>query len=194
MKAMHRLMMLSATYQQSSVAPEKTLAADPANELFGRFNRQRLEAEAIRDSLLTSAGKLDLREGGKSARELTMPRRTLYLTTIRSERSDYRALFDAADASAIVEKRITSTVAPQALFLLNNNFTLDQVKALTERMNREAESKPEARIDWLYENLFGRPASAQEQKLALRFIDKTPESWEAYTQVLLASNEFVYID
>jgi hypothetical protein len=193
-KAMHRLIMLSATYQQSSIASEKTLAADPANELFGRFNRQRLEAEAIRDSLLVTAGKLDTREGGKSARELTMPRRTLYLTTIRSERSDYRALFDAADASAIVEKRITSTVAPQALFLLNNNFTLEQVKALTERMDREAPPKSEARIEWLYENLFGRPPLKQEQKLALQFVDSTPESWQAYAQALLASNEFVYVD
>lgn len=193
-KTMHRLMMLSATYQQSSIVNEKTMAADPANELFGRFNRQRLEAEAIRDSLLASGGNLDLRSGGKSARELTMPRRTLYLTTIRSERSDYRALFDAADASAIVEKRITSTVAPQALFLLNNNFTLGQVKAVTERMNREASAKSEARIDWLYEHLFGRPASEEERKLALRFVDATPESWEAYTQALLSSNEFVYVD
>lgn len=186
--------MLSATYQQSTIAAEKTLAADPANELFGRMNRQRLEAEAIRDSLLATAGKLDLRETGKSARELTMPRRTLYLTTIRSERSDYRALFDAADASSIAEKRITSTVAPQALFLLNNNFTLEQVKALTERMNREASPRPESRIVWLYENLFGRPPSAQEEKIALKFIDNTPESWQAYAQALLASNEFVYID
>jgi hypothetical protein len=193
-KAMHRLIMLSATYQQSSIAPEKTLAADPANELFGRFNRQRLEAEAIRDSLLAVAGKLDLREGGKSARELAMPRRTLYLTTIRSERSDYRALFDAADASAIVEKRITSTVAPQALFLLNNNFALDQVNALTERMNSQAGAKSDARIDWLYETLFGRHASLREKSLALKFIDSTAESWEAYVQALLASNEFVYID
>jgi hypothetical protein len=193
-KAMHRLIMLSATYQQSSIASEKALAADPANELFGRFNRQRLEAEAIRDSLLAAAGKLDLREGGKSARELAMQRRTIYLTTIRSERSDYRALFDAADASAIVEKRITSTVAPQALFLLNNNFALDQVKALTERMNREAPLRPEARIEWLYENLFGRPATKQEKKIALKFVDNTSESWEAYAQALLASNEFVYID
>jgi hypothetical protein len=193
-KAMHRLMMLSATYQQSSIPPAKTFAADPANELFGRMNRQRLEAEAIRDTLLATAGKLDLRNGGKSARELNMPRRTIYLTTIRSERSDYRALFDAADASAIVEKRITSTVAPQALFLLNNNFTLEQVKALTERMNREAPAEPERRVDWLYENLFGRPASKQEEKIARQFVDTTPESWEAYAQALLASNEFVYID
>jgi hypothetical protein len=193
-KAMHRLIMLSAAYQQSSIAPEKTLAADPANELFGRFNRQRLEAEAIRDSLLAAAGKLDLREGGKSARELTMQRRTLYLTTIRSERSDYRALFDAADASAIVEKRITSTVAPQALFLLNNAFALEQVKALMERMNHEAPARTETRVEWLYETLFGRPATKQEQKLAAKFLDNSPESWDAYAQALLASNEFVYID
>ena len=87
-----------------------------------------------------------------------------------------------------------STVAPQALFLLNNNFTLDQIKGLTERMNCLASAKIEARVDWLYENLFGRPASSREKKLALKFIDNTPESWEAYVQALLASNEFVYID
>jgi hypothetical protein len=194
MKAMHRLLMLSATYQQSSICSEKTLAADPANEFFGRMNRQRLEAEAIRDSLLAAAGKLDLRAGGKSARELNMPRRTLYLTTIRSERSDYRALFDAADASSIVEKRITSTVAPQALFLLNNTFTLEQLEGLTARLKREAPTKPEARVNWLHETLLARPASAREVELAMKFVDDTPESWQAYAQALLASNEFVYID
>ncbi|HUS37437.1 MAG TPA: DUF1553 domain-containing protein, partial [Verrucomicrobiae bacterium] len=193
-KAMHRLMMLSATYQQSSICSEQTLAADPANELLGRMSRQRLEAEAIRDSLLAASGKLDLRNGGKSARELNMPRRTLYLTTIRSERSDYRALFDAADATAIVEKRITSTVAPQALFLLNSAFTIEQVEALTARLNREAPPKREARINWLHQTLLGRPASKREVQLGLKFIDDSPKSWTAYAQALLASNEFVYVD
>ena len=190
-KAMHRLMMLSAAYQQSTIPAPKTLAADPENQLLGRANRRRLEAEELRDSLLAAADRLDLRLGGKSNRDLNVPRRTLYLMTIRSERSDYRSLFDAPDASSIVEKRITSTVAPQALFLLNNQFGLDQVKRLSERVLRET---PNARVDWLYANLFNRPPTKSERERIQKFVNETPESWEALTQVLIASNEFAYID
>jgi hypothetical protein len=193
-KAMHRLLMLSAAYQQSSIPSPQTQAADPENLLLGRANRRRLEAEELRDSLLTAANRLDLTIGGKSNRDLNVPRRTLYLMTIRSERSDYRALFDAPDASAIVEKRITSTVAPQALFLLNNPFALEQVKRVSERLLRDAPADAEGRVQWLYKHLFGRAATPNERDRIRKFADESPESWERIAQVLLASNEFVYID
>jgi len=77
------------------------------------MNRRRLEAEALRDSLLAVAGKLDPAMGGKAVSDLNLPRRSLYLMTIRSDRNNYRALFDAADPAAIVERRNESTVAPQ---------------------------------------------------------------------------------
>src|SRR4029077_7373668 len=100
----------------------RTLKADPDNRLFGRMNRRRLEAEAIRDNLLATAGRLQCTLGGPATRDFTAPRRTLYLLTVRSDRSGFRPLFDVADSTALVDTRTVSTVAPQALFLLNNPF------------------------------------------------------------------------
>src|SRR5262249_35195403 len=105
-KKMHRAIMLSAAYGQSSEADEKTRKADPDNRLFGRMNGRRLEAEAIRDSLLAVAGRLDARRRGPAVRDFSSPRRTLYLMTIRSDRSGFRPLFDVADSTAPVEKRL----------------------------------------------------------------------------------------
>ena len=123
-KQMHRDIMLSSAYQQSSNPAPATGAADPGNQLFGRMNRRRLEAEAIRDSLLAVSGQLDRTMGGPAVRDFANTRRTLYLMTIRSDRSSFGPLFDAADSTAIVDKRTVSTVAPQALFLLNNPFVI----------------------------------------------------------------------
>src|SRR5262249_10518877 len=97
-KALHRLIMLSATYQQSSLASAETVKADPDNRLFGRMARRRLESEAIRDALLAVGGRLDTTMGGPSVRDFAAPRRTVYLMTIRSDRSSFGPLFDAADA------------------------------------------------------------------------------------------------
>ena len=96
---MHRLIMLSAAYQQSSRAGADALARDPDNRLFGRMNRRRLEAEAIRDSLLAVAGRLDATRGGPAFTDLAVPRRTLYLMSARTgaNTSDFGRLFDRAD-------------------------------------------------------------------------------------------------
>src|SRR5437763_15978962 len=99
---MHRAVLRSSTYQQSSRPGPATLNADPGNRLFGRMNRRRLEAEALRDALLAVAGRLDPAMGGPAYRDLATPRRTLYLMTIRSDRSSFGPLFDAADSTAIV--------------------------------------------------------------------------------------------
>ncbi len=206
-KAMHRAIMLSATYQQSSVPEPATLKADPDNLLFGHMSRRRLESEALRDSLLEVAGKLDPAMGGPSIRDLNINRRTLYVTTVRSDRATYQFLFDAADPNAIVEKRIDSTVAPQALFLLNHPFALDQTKALAQRVLKEASGNDKARIEWLYRSLYGRPASRREIEIGLRALARTggrtktnektksiEAAWEEYCQVLVCANEFIYVD
>src|SRR6185369_14003803 len=108
----------------------QTMKADPENRLFGRMNRLRLEAEAVRDTLLAASGKLDTSMGGMAIRDFNTNRRTLYVMTIRSDRSGYAPLFDTADPTAIVDRRVVSTVAPQALFLMNHPFVIDQTKAL----------------------------------------------------------------
>src|SRR5262249_30787329 len=96
LKALHRTIMLSAVYQQGSSAEDATLKADPDNRLLSRMNRRRLEAEAIRDSLLAVSGRLDRTPGGPASQDFNMTRRTLYFMTIRSDRTSFRELFDAA--------------------------------------------------------------------------------------------------
>ncbi|MBU6402705.1 MAG: DUF1553 domain-containing protein, partial [Verrucomicrobia bacterium] len=206
-KAMHRAIMLSATYQQSSIPDAANLRADPENQLFGRMNRQRLEAEAIRDSLLAAAGDLDLSLRGPALRELDNHRRTLYLMTIRSDRSNYRMLFDAADPVGVAEARLNTTVAPQALFLLNNPFVLDQVKRLAAAAQTAGPAQDRTRIGWLYERLYGRPPKGREIAIGLQALRHARQSagargqgiatalaWEAYCQVLVCANEFIYVD
>jgi hypothetical protein len=193
-KAMQKMIMLSAAYQQSSVPDDRTLAGDPDNELFGRMNRQRLEAEPFRDALLAISGSLDKTMGGPAFRELNVPRRTLYLMTIRSDRSNFRMLFDAADPTGIVDQRNDSTVAPQALFLMNNPFVLDRAKALADRVMNEGPPDDRARIDWLYCLLYSRPTTDRETEIGMSVIRAGGESWQRYCQVLLCANEFVYVD
>jgi hypothetical protein len=201
LKALHREIMLSAVYRQSSVAPEETVKADPDNRLWGRMNRQRLEAEAIRDSLLAVAGRLDRTLGGKATQDFNTNRRTLYFMTIRSDRTSFRELFDAADPTAIIDKRTVSTVAPQALFLLNHPFALAQAKALADRVLREAPANDAGKIGRLYVLLFGRPPGEQELHIGLTLLAGSAaqprpreKAWEEYCQVLLCTNEFIYVD
>jgi uncharacterized protein DUF1553 len=197
--------MLSATYQQSSFPDPETAKADPENKWFDRMNRQRLDAESLRDSTLAVTGSLDPAFGGPAIRDLNNNRRTLYLMTIRSDRSNYRALFDAADPNAIVEQRIVSTVAPQALFLLNHPFELSQIKLLAGRVIQLSKTSDAQKLEWLYERLYGRSPSRKEIEFGREVLAHARESepdkikaeelaWQQYCQVLLCANEFVYVD
>jgi cytochrome c553 len=192
-KAMHRRMMLSATYQQS--CDNEKSNADPENRLLNRMNRRRLEAEAVRDGLLAVAGRLDMKMGGLGVRDFNAPRRTVYLMTIRSDRSGFGPLFDVADSTAPVDKRTVSTVAPQALFLMNHPFILEQRKALAKRVVAEGKDERE-RIERAYALLYGRPPVEVEVKIGLDFLAKGggEKAWEEYCQVLLCANEFIYVD
>ncbi len=197
-KAMHRLIMNSAAYQSqcSVISNQLSVAGDPANELFSRFNRRRLTAEELRDALLFVSGQIDFTMGGPSINDLATKRRTLYVMTIRSDKSNYRSLFDAPDAQTIAEKRIDSTVAPQALFLMNSPFVLKQAGALADRVLKR-EGDDAARVRWLYELLYSREPSAREWEIGSRVTstesDRTA-AWTRYCQVLLCANEFIYVD
>jgi cytochrome c553 len=195
-KRLHRTILLSATYQQTSEPDPASLAADPDNRLFGRMNRRRLEAEAMRDGLLAVSGRLDLRQGGPAVREFASPRRTLYLMTVRSDRSGFGPLFDSADPTAPVSKRTLSTVAPQALFLLNNPFVLEAARGLARRVQTEA-TEQTSRIERAYALLYGRPPSEEEIRIGLDLLERSggdERAWQEYCQVLLCANEFVYVD
>jgi hypothetical protein len=205
MKALHRTIMLSAAYQQSSVQDPEMLRRDPDNRWFGRINRRRLEAEELRDSLLATAGRLHLTMGGRATRDFQQPRRSLYLMTVRSDRSSFRELFDAADPTAITDKRVVSTVAPQALFLLNHPFVLEQAGALVKRVAIEGGNDSTARLTRLYLLLFGRPPDGREVSFAMTFLNHASHgvesvqcnadaAWLQYCQALLCANEFVYVD
>ena len=167
-------------------------------------SRVRLEAESLRDALLSVTGRLDRKLRGPAVPDLSNPRRTLYISTVRSDRSNFRSLFDGADPTSIVEKRTEATVAPQSLFLLNHPFALAQVKALAERVSRQPGDEA-ARIAWLYGLLYGRPPVEREVKLGLAVLARDREAaagagpsperaWEPYVQVLLLANEFMYLD
>ena len=207
-KAMHRLMMNSAAYQRTS----KYDSTDPDNVLLARMNRRRLQAEEIRDALLSIAGQLDSTMHGPSINDLNSKRRTLYVMTIRSDRSNYRTLFDAPDAQTMAEKRIDSTVAPQALFLLNSPFALAQANALAARVMKRGTPDSE-KIRWLYRLLYGREPNSRELEVGLRAVARREEfpqslpnradtrrthpidaAWLRYCHVLLCANEFMFVD
>jgi Protein of unknown function (DUF1549)/Protein of unknown function (DUF1553)/Planctomycete cytochrome C len=199
-KHLHRLIMSSQVYQQSSAGDGETLKKDPDNRLFGHWAPRRLEAEGIRDTLLAVAGKLDTTPGGMSFTDISTPRRTVYLRTIRSDKSGYQALFDAADPETPTEKRNVSTVAPQALFLLNHPFVTEQAKAFARRMMAWKVSDEKERIKQAYRILYGRKAAEKEVALGLGFLARytdsavTLQAWEEYAQVLLCANELVYVE
>ncbi|MGV3720103.1 MAG: DUF1549 and DUF1553 domain-containing protein, partial [Actinomycetota bacterium] len=199
LKKLHRRILLSETYQRSSMAPREQVARDPENRWLGRFSPRRLEAEAIRDSMLSVSGKLDRTPGGPATAELSKPRRSLYVQTARWDRSGFSTLFDAANPDASEERRNVSTVAPQALFLLNHEFTLTQAKLLSERLIREAPGGDAARIQRAYQLLFARPATPAEVRACLDFLSRprmreVDLKWPDLAHVLLCSNEFVFMD
>jgi hypothetical protein len=199
LKKLHRRILLSATYQQASAVPPDRLAADPENRRLGRFTPRRLEAEAIRDAMLFAAGRLDRTPGGPATHDLYTPRRSLYVQTARWDRGTFAILFDAANPDASVEKRDVSTVAPQALFLLNHDFVQTQAKHLAERVRRDFPEDLGARAQRLFEILFARRATAAEGELVRRLLARLEESgtgdaWQDLAHVLLCSNELVYID
>jgi hypothetical protein len=195
-KAMHRLVMLSATYQQSSTPSAEALRLDPDNRLFSRQTRRRLTAEELRDSLLAVAGRLDRAPGGPADRDFARPRRTVYQMTVRSDRSGFGPLFDAADPTAPVDRRTESTVAPQALFLLNHPFAREQAKALAKRLLAEPAGDNAERIGRAYRLAYGRPPTAAEVRVGRELLRGSPDeaAWAAYCEVLLCTNELMFVD
>jgi hypothetical protein len=196
-KAMHRLVMLSATYQQSSTPSAEALRRDPDNHLFSRQTRRRLTAEELRDSLLAVAGRLDRAPGGPADRDFARPRRTVYQMTVRSDRSGFGPLFDAADPTAPVDRRTESTVAPQSLFLLNHPFVKEQARAVTSQILRDSLSRQEDQIRRAYALLFGRLPAEQEVQVGQELLQSgnaSERTWTEYCHMLLASNEFLYVD
>ncbi|HVE38320.1 MAG TPA: DUF1549 and DUF1553 domain-containing protein, partial [Planctomycetota bacterium] len=198
-KAMHRLLLRSAAYRRSSAASPEALEKDPDNRLLARMNRCRLEAEAFRDAILAVSGTLDRSRGGPTDPNLDGRRRMIYQQVSRTSKSPFEALFDGADSTAHTDKRTVSTVAPQALFLLNNPFVLDSALALARRLIASEPNGAAARVSRAYSLLYGRPADADEIALALQLVaefagEGEERAWSELARTLLCANEFVVVD
>lgn len=225
LKALHRLIMLSATYQMSTAYNEPAAAADPENRLWWRMNRRRLEAEAIRDAILAVAGTIDFTMEGSL---LTTPnrqyvtstasvnpavydsmRRSIYLPVVRSALYEVFQAFDFADPSTLNGKRDSTTVAPQALFMLNSGFVLQQTRSLAAKLLGDSGLDDAGRVRRLYEWSVSRPPTDRETARGLEFVERYADAgvvkqltaeesrlraWQALCRTILASNEFVYVE
>lgn len=195
---LHREIVLSATYQQASVASKKHLAADPDNRFLGRMSRRRLEVEAWRDAMLAVSGSLDRTIGGPAMdlSDASNRRRTLYGTVKRRELNDLLRLFDFPDPTTHSPSRVPTTTALQQLFTLNSPLVDQQAAALAQRVQRDAPlTDLDARIHRIYWLLFGRAPTETQLRLGLDFLaTETEELWRQYAQVLLGSNEFMFVD
>lgn len=172
LKKLHRMILLSAAYQQSSQDNPEARRQDPENQLLWRMNRQRLDIEALRDSLLAVSGQIDLRAGGPPF-SLTaipaVPRRTVYGYIERGRVPVFLSSFDFASPDQHVPIRYSTTVPQQALFLLNSTFVAEQARHLAQRIETEAGADPAKRIQMLYRSVFGRAATPHEVELGERF-------------------------
>jgi hypothetical protein len=207
-KSMHRLMMNSATYRQSAKADVAVLEYDPENKLFARWQRRRVEAEVIRDSILMKANRLDLDMGGsmlvvqpnkyadqgKLTAHSMIPRRTVYLPVYRSSGYDGQKAFDTSDPAVSNGNRRTSTVAGQALFLMNSELMHASSKALAELVISKATKHRPA---WMIKHVLGRDPTKDETARGNAFVEKYGDekgALAAFARVLLSSNEFLYMD
>jgi hypothetical protein len=198
-KSLVREMVLSSTYRQTSLANEKGKAIDVSNSLLWRMNRRRLSIEQWRDAVLFVSGELSFE--GPNSTDLDDPanrRRTVCARISRLRLNDMLALFDYPDANVHAEKRSVTTTPTQKLFMLNSPFMLVRAKALAARLARDTAENDTGRIQKAYRLLYSRDADAAEVKLALTFLKKSaaPEMsrWEQFAQVLLESNEMLYVD
>ena len=216
-KQMHRIIMNSATYRMSSKYQERTYEIDPDNKLWWRFNRRRLLAEEVRDSLLIAGDSIEL--GMQTQLMQYNPRqyvsqnehpyfsgssRTVYLPVIRSGTFDVLQAFDFGDPAVIQGQRSSTVGAAQALFMMNHNIVAKASKRLATRSN--GNSNIIGAIHQLYEDTLRRKPNEQETLRAMKFLrfakikvesasEKPPiQAWKSLSQVLLSSNEFMFID
>ncbi len=194
-KRLHRLIMLSDTYRRSSVPADAAANADPENRWLARQSRRRLEFEPLHDALLAVSGSLDAKLGGPPVPRFgAARRRAVYGYTDRLEFPTILTTFDVPNPAASVPERTATTVAPQALFLMNGPFARDAAKRLVARPDVSALADPAARLERVYRLAYGRPPTPAERNLGLGFVARGPERWADLAHALLLSNEFAFVD
>ncbi|MGL5096237.1 MAG: DUF1553 domain-containing protein, partial [Planctomycetia bacterium] len=197
LKWLHREILLSATYRQSSAHRPEAAGVDPGNQRLWRMNRRRLDVEMWRDAMLAAAGALDRTMGGpsKPVDDPNNVRRTLYATVDREELHGMLRMHDFPEAGSHSPRREPTTTPLQQLFLLNSPWMERRADDLWDRL--KSPPTDEAKIEAAHRLLFARPATPADQDLALRFvgrpIDKTT-AWKDYLQALLGVNEFHFVD
>ena len=212
LKTLHRLILLSATYRQSSATRAELEAKDSGNRLLWRQNRRKLEAEAIRDAVLAVSGKLDLTMGGPGWQDFVIEqpahsphyrydlhdpldpktfRRSVYRFIVRSQTQPWMTSLDCADPSMRVDRRNESLSPLQALALLNNGFLLGQAQALAERLRAES-TNPEAAVERAFRLVLSRPPSVEEAAELGRYAAR--HGFPQACRLLLNLNEFSFVD
>jgi len=214
-KAMHRLIMTSQAYRMASDDIEVNRKVDATNRYLWRMGRQRLDIEAIRDSMLAAAGTLDRTVGGAAVLPYIDPalfqsssrrtwngrpdndpstwRRSLYVFNKRSIRYPMFESFDQPDMITSCARRNTSVTAPQALLLMNNASVRMHARKFAERLQRDAGSDAHKQVDLGFELALVRLPDAEERARSLDFIQSGPQGLEDFCQALFNLNEFVFM-
>lgn len=213
-KSLVREIVLSDAYRQSSAERPEGLAHDPENRLLWRMNRKRLEAECLRDAMLQAAGTLSLQTGGSSIPDSrqsdygyvdTDSRRSVYVPVFRNALPPLFQTFDFADPGLVVGRRNVSTVAPQALFLMNDPFVAEEARLAAKRLLDEplpsgvSEADGDTvRLDRAWRRTLGRLPTAKERAASLDYLATTPgdatDRWSRLVQSLFATIDFRYRD
>jgi cytochrome c553 len=207
LKPIHKLIMSSAVYTQSSEINEAKASKDRANRLFWHRPRHRLEAEAVRDNLLAVSGLLDPRLFGPGTLDESSKRRSIYFTVKRSKILPMMQVFDAPDALVSLGERPTTTVAPQALMLMNNPNVRGYAKSFARRIAADGKTALEDAVKAGYMIALARGPTAEELADSVSFLKTQGESYmEAsklasnelafadFCQALMCLNDFVYVD
>lgn len=223
-KALIRSIVLSRVYQMSSDHDSENYAIDPSNKFLWRMERRRLDGEEIRDAMLAASGEIDLERpdgspmlelgnaqirGGKGLQEVKRPTnfRSVYLPELRGNVPEMLQVFDAADPSLIIGKRDVTTVATQALFLMNNAFVMKQSEQFAKRVLGKQGLPPAARVDLAYRLALGRLPTEREKSDVTKYLAEYRKSlesaqhkgnaqlaaWASVCQTLFASGEFRYV-
>ncbi len=203
-KRLARTLVLSRTWQLSGDPPPAAMDRDPANRLWSHARPHRLRAEEWRDSLLFFSGRLSLEMGGPNhptglgadfGYVDASTRRSVYVPVFRNARPDLFEVFDAASPGLVTGRREESTVATQALVLLNHPWIREQADAIASRFAATVPGETGTALDHLYQTLLGRLPSAAERRLALDFLGADPaaDTWAGLAHVLCASVDFRYV-
>ncbi|MDP7016481.1 MAG: DUF1553 domain-containing protein [Pirellulaceae bacterium] len=229
-KHLQRLIVLSATYQQAVKVARadggwETFEDDPENLLWSRMNRRRLEAEAIRDAILAVTASLDPKMEGATLPNANrsyvtstanvnpniyrIDRRSIYLPVVRSALYEVLQAFDFADPSTSQGGRQSTTIAPQALFMLNSEFVAQKTLAWAERLLANEQLDDIGRVRSIYETALSRTPSSRELEQATQYVrrfqaswqathesddDAAARAWQSLARVVISTNEFIFIE